>query len=129
MIISIRLITIAIVAYFPDMFLINVFVPDCNAQMPNINANENVNNTELNPITNPDIRVTAINVAIVLVECDVIQLVMPFNHFDFGVNVGFFWDDVFSMYPGVHNAAKPKGILQMIFHVGIFKSRMRQNLA
>ena len=77
-------------AYLPGMFLINVFVPFCNAQIPKINANENVNNTALKPKKNPDNVVIAINVAIVCAGRDVIQLLAALRCFDFGAYVILF---------------------------------------
>ena len=36
---------------------------------------------------------------------------------------------VFKIYPGVHSAEKPNGMLQMIFRVGMFSACIRRNLA
>ena len=35
---------------------------------------------------------------------------------------------LFNMYPGIHNAEKPNGKLQIIFHVGMSKLCIRRNL-
>ena len=77
-------------AYFPGMFFINGFVPLCRTQIPKTNANENVNNTALNPKKNPDNVVIAINVAIVCAGRDIIHLVALVRVFDFGVYVILF---------------------------------------
>ena len=55
------------VAYLPEVFLVKFLGPICNAHIPNISVNVNVNKTELNPKTNPDTNVMNINVAIVFV--------------------------------------------------------------
>lgn len=60
-------IIIAVVAYVPPMFLINFLAPICIAQMPKINARQNVNNTELKPKKNADVNVTVTYDAIVFV--------------------------------------------------------------
>ena len=65
------------------------------------------------------------NAAIVFDGVAIIQSINLLYHFDFIIVVVSGDVFVFIKYPGSHNAEKPKGILKIIFHVGILNSDMR----
>ena len=122
-------IAMTVFEYALPMFFKNFDVPTCNAHMPNINANMNVNSAEFKPINRILANVININVAIVFVFDDKIQSCTRLCHLHLICRDVFFALSSLNIYPGAHNADRPNGILNIIFHPGIPSSRARRYFA
>ena len=123
------LIIIAVFAYAPPMFLVNALGPMRIAHIANNIVNVNVNNTGAGPVKNPDMPIKIANAKPALDGRDNIQFVIFAYHDVCATIVGFFTAFVGRKYPGIHVIEKPNGIDKIIFHIGIFISIARQNLA
>ena len=92
-------------------------------------VNANVNNVDARPANNSVADIKIANIKPAFVKFFVDHFVSPEIHLHVTDIDGFFSGFDGMKYPGIHVMAKPNGILQMIFHVGIFIARARKNLA
>jgi hypothetical protein len=115
------------VEYLFGMLFINFFVPVVSDHIPKIRASINVNSMVFMPYIKPDSMVINVNTEMVVVWCDVMALVIFLYQFDFIVMLFVLACSSGNIYPGVHSAEKPNGMLQKIFHVGMLKFCIRRN--